>query len=769
MKKVFVQLWKWVLKYRKNIIYGALVLFAVQICFFDIWWIWLDNEVFAQTTETASQSESFENIVTRKVNLFSFIEKAIYVLLYPLMFLAGKLADNSLVYGEIFWFDAVLWNLWNFVRNLANFWLWFIFVYKIFEYLVKWQKSWDMKKILVSSLIAWIWIQASWFLMAALIDVSTILTYWVWWLPISVLWSDVTSNSWEWDQNKEWFNPYIFKTLVSVDTNDFSDLSVYQTNISSGTSGIYISECRTFPYKKDGIDETLILAPKMIYYYQDDNHIYPTADNVCHLYGQVYWFKSLASSIQTMKIKTSSDKKAWFDAQKSYDAAWTDLISQMTWPTEVDMTWAVVGCSILEIWNAHVEGWVRANNNFNIVLTWEECWLDVENKWIWSGTTIKMKELMSRNTTNSYVWVFTSLYSSLLNAGDSIIVQRTDSGAYEKFLWALLTLGHMIAIAIPLIVVVFLFMMRIWIIWIAIALSPIIVLLSAFGLFSSKVIKGVKFLEYFELKNLIWIIFAPAVICFAISMSTVLVKVIERINTSKINTEPLVLWWLVQINLAWFTVWLWQLIIAVMWVAITWFLVWAAVRSSKLWEEGGVIDKLYKLANSAIWSVPIVPIPWKWWQWVDLIWANTAFGLNGQQWLVSSLVNKWKDEYETEDEKTLNQLLNPEAAAAEAAETAQKIVESNKVQEYSTGLVSLTLDQIWSDWISRPIWEGKISFTSLNEWEKEKVINQINNIQDAGKKDRFGTGATELKVWSKIYRYDVNEHMYKAEESGQTS
>ena len=466
MKKVFVQLWKWVLKYRKNIIYGALTLFAVQICFFDIWWIWLDNEVFAQATETASQSESFENIVTRKVNLFSFIEKAIYVLLYPLMFLAGKLADNSLVYGEIFWFDAVLWNLWNFVRNLANFWLWFIFVYKIFEYLVKWQKSWDMKKILISALIAWIWIQASWFLMAALIDVSTILTYWVWWLPISVLWSDVTSNSWEWDQKKEWFNPYIFKTLVSVDANDFSDLSIYLTNISSESSGMYISECRTFSYKKDWIDETLILAPKMIYYYQDDQHIYPTEDNVCHLYGQVYRFKSLASSIQTMKTKTSSDRQAWLGAQQDYDAEWTNLIKKIVSSNEVDMTWAVVGCSILEIWNAHVEGWVRANNNFNIVLTWEECWLDVENKWIWSGTTIKMKELMSRNTTNSYVWVFTSLYSSLLNAGDSIIVQRTDSGAYEKFLWALLTLGHMIAIAIPLIAVVFLFIMRIWIIWI---------------------------------------------------------------------------------------------------------------------------------------------------------------------------------------------------------------------------------------------------------------------------------------------------------------
>jgi hypothetical protein len=54
------------------------------------------------------------------------------------------------------------------------------------------------------------------------------------------------------------------------------------------------------------------------------------------------------------------------------------------------------------------------------------------------------------------------------------------------------------------------------------------------------------------------------------------------------------------------------------------------------------------------------------------------------------LVNKRKTEYETEDKETLNQLLNPQAAV----ESAQKIVESNKVQEYSTGLLSLTSDQI---------------------------------------------------------------------------
>ena len=50
----------------------------------------------------------------------------------------------------------------------------------------------DVKKIVTSTLIAGVLIQASWFLTAALIDISTIATYGIWALPMSVLkWSKV--------------------------------------------------------------------------------------------------------------------------------------------------------------------------------------------------------------------------------------------------------------------------------------------------------------------------------------------------------------------------------------------------------------------------------------------------------------------------------------------------------------------------------------------------------------------------------------------------
>lgn len=60
-------------------------------------------------------------MVTERVQFFSFLEKAIYVLIYPILFLAAKLVDNSLIYAETFDFDAVLRKLWNIMRNLANF------------------------------------------------------------------------------------------------------------------------------------------------------------------------------------------------------------------------------------------------------------------------------------------------------------------------------------------------------------------------------------------------------------------------------------------------------------------------------------------------------------------------------------------------------------------------------------------------------------------------------------------------------------------------
>lgn len=64
----------------------------------------------------------------------------------------------------------------------------------------------------------------------------------------------------------------------------------------------------------------------------------------------------------------------------------------------------------------------------------------------------------------------------------------------------------MVAISIPLIVMLVVFMIRICVLWVAIALSPIIVLIKVFDDIEKKVDelgKEVKFLNYLKVENLI--------------------------------------------------------------------------------------------------------------------------------------------------------------------------------------------------------------------------------------------------------------------------
>ncbi len=86
--------------------------------------------------------------------------------------IAWTFLTNKWVYGEILWWDALLWRFWNVMKNIANFGLWFYFVYELFKWVIKGVKN--LKEKILWLLIAWIWIQASWFFTAVVVDVSTI-------------------------------------------------------------------------------------------------------------------------------------------------------------------------------------------------------------------------------------------------------------------------------------------------------------------------------------------------------------------------------------------------------------------------------------------------------------------------------------------------------------------------------------------------------------------------------------------------------------------
>ena len=751
MKKVFVWIWQMALKHRKHLFYGILVLFVGQICFFNFGGIWVENYVLADGGDQ-TQNDVIQEKSTEWYAKFSFLYKMVYVLIYPILIVAAKLVDNSLVYWEIFWFDAVLWQLWNIVKNLANYSLWFIFVYKIFEFLLKWQKTWEVKKILVSSLIAWIGIQASWFLMAALIDISTILTYWVGWLPISVLkdsGDDVNDP-----ENLE-YNPYVLKTLVSADAKDIDTIDTYLTNTEVWEIQpwvFYISECETFSYKVSSGDiRELILAPKNIYY-KSLSWYESTDANRCHYYGQVYYFNvlysdgdlNLAEFVWGNKFSPQENRS---DGQNTYKSKLMDIkqkIINNTWNLVVTL---ISNGQILEIWDAHMTWWVLWSLWWGKYWEDQKWWLDVHNKWtgVWWQTS-RLQDVLDGY---SYVGVFTALYSSLLNSWKWII--SSDAWTFASLLNVAMSLWYVLAIWIPLIVVAIVFMIRIWVIWLAIVLAPFIVLAEAFEDIWKKVFKW-KLLEYLKLKNLIPIIFSPAIICFAISMSSVLVTIIMWFNNDEIATGGSeILWWLIKLNIGWLSLPLMKLIVSVLWVAITWFIVWAAIETTKIWESK-IISSLKSLATNALWSIPIVPVVWKWVDWkpkTEFVWANAAFG---DRWIIPSLSNKIKREFDDSENEFIQDFIDPDR------------VKWRQDDAYKNAVIGLqTVPQNWTTVgidIPSENWKStyKYNFSQISADKKDGIIQAINNISDASKRALFGNSQPTITFndWEKDIKYTFN-------------
>ncbi len=88
---------------------------------------------------------------------------------------AGKLMTNTMVYGEFMHFDLFLWKLWQLARSVANYSIGFIFLYSILKYLFSpSSKDSSPKEVIKQLLIASVFVQSSWFLMMAVVDLSTI-------------------------------------------------------------------------------------------------------------------------------------------------------------------------------------------------------------------------------------------------------------------------------------------------------------------------------------------------------------------------------------------------------------------------------------------------------------------------------------------------------------------------------------------------------------------------------------------------------------------
>lgn len=92
-----------------------------------------------------------------------------------LAFLAGKLMSNDFIYGTFINLDSALFTLWNYMKNIANFLLGFLFLAGILKAFFT-KDAFELKKVLPRYLLAGVIIQMSWFIMGAFIDLANIAT-----------------------------------------------------------------------------------------------------------------------------------------------------------------------------------------------------------------------------------------------------------------------------------------------------------------------------------------------------------------------------------------------------------------------------------------------------------------------------------------------------------------------------------------------------------------------------------------------------------------
>lgn len=123
------------------------------------------------------------------IDILQALLQIIYIIMWPLLFIAGLALDNTLVYGEFINLDGILWTFWKISQNLANFALGGLVLFEVIKYVfLSTNSNLDsVYKVLQGSLIAGIGIQVSWILIAVLIDISTILIVALGGLPLTLM------------------------------------------------------------------------------------------------------------------------------------------------------------------------------------------------------------------------------------------------------------------------------------------------------------------------------------------------------------------------------------------------------------------------------------------------------------------------------------------------------------------------------------------------------------------------------------------------------
>ncbi len=640
-------------KQKKKLLLKSLFILLLWFSFMPQQTYFSVNEVYAAGTEKDNDEVQKQREALSSLDTFmQAVSDIAFALLWPLVALAGLAMDNTLIYGSFMWLDVSLWNIWQIVRSFANYTLWFLLLIWVLRYNLSWKDSISgiklpdlLKKVLIASVL----IQASWFIMMVLVDLSTIMTYGVGWLPISVLWE---KTLWSWDDSR------MFKMNVDLSLWDYDSKIEWQWDSAGAikyywhvTWSTYVAPCKTVDvdfWWNDGKQAFVIGREFIELPWTDGKTSYTMKPWYCMYYWALVTFNDFYPN------------QGW----SSGDTYWTALstFSKLIEDTNNDAAKKLVDAGIIFPISTWKIPYLSGNKaTFNPVeLSWKNgdkltYWNKTAcNQWIWivsarkdlktkkwnclyGETDITFSNLLKK--ANSMTWPFAALYSSLSVYSN---LQVDGKWLWQKFVITFVNVCFSALLVLPLVALVVVLFTRIWLLWLAIALSPFLVLVKVF----SGMIKLPWDLDkYLNFGELIKLLLAPVLISFAVWMSMIFMSVLknsvwvwpdesayldknntkefyknfENISWIKVSWTDLDLLWFIKlkldstmINLSW-------MISMFFWLWITWFLLFRAIKQTAIWKN--IWTTLQNLWETFIKTTPIIPVGKNW---LSLKWLENA-------------------------------------------------------------------------------------------------------------------------------------------------
>ena len=727
MKKIlnFIRSKKW-----KRIIW-------ILSIFLIVWFVLFSNNAYAEDIADEASLRDFLNLIL----------KLIYLLVHLCVVLAWRLLDNSMVYWAVFHLDAPLRKFRNIMKNFANFILWFLVLLSIIQsiFTLEWHKK--PFEIIKQTLIAGILIQASRFLIAAVIDISTIATYAVGWIPLNVMKS---TNLWEkkvlwvnWTMN---LNDIIDWNYEDKNTNDFTifytywDKVIWKCKIDPTIhSIIWIQNFDSINAKMDEKD----LKNKIF------------VDDICAL----YW----STVVQfTPLVEFNDGSKKW----KIDTIWWTTPITDWLYDSEVDSAKG----------NTKNSATIEANdyNTDKKMCTMMTNWNSSISDWmtIWS--------LLKKN--NWFQWPLSALYYSLLDFGS---ISDVAVSSWVKDMLAELIIKVIVAGALflPLILLVAVLFVRIWYLRVIISFSPIYIL--------KRIKKDFKLPILWDthdtLEAALKAIFSPVITVFAISISLIFLsaligtsnnpcdptkdlsnqeKMLQAFDLTKTTTsdgaeEIEILDWMSVISFKmsdnrsiwWVLDMFSRLLINIFGIAIVWTILFAAVKANKLADV--VSSKLFdvqKLWADFIKNVPIIPLWGGQRIWASslmtTLWSQPAQIANSMNSQSTSNLNDFLNIWTSKDEKfsiwapnsnakNVTDISNNEASINSLITKLSEAKDENEVKQIFKGENIKPVDISWNtmnykDWTNELLntAEGMQNYLELED-TKQQSLKTLLNPSDA--------------------------------------